>query len=308
MPFAPQTAEAPEDHYVLVDGVRMHSLRTGSGPALVLIHGLVGSARNWQSNIESWSRNATVYALDLPNMGLSDRVQDLDASQAATADKVAAWMEAVGLTDADIVGHSHGGAVAMMLAARHPEKVRRLVLFAPANPFCNSGRHLIRFYRTRIGTWLARRIPSMPRVVTHAALSNMYGDSSRVNPGALDAYTGNLNRASIDHVLRIVHLWGKDMKALQASLSALAERQVLMVWGDADRAVNIRSSERLREFMPQASLYVIPGVGHLPFEETPEISNRVVRNWLQNGSVGNPRPSTAATAESAAWDRATAQA
>ncbi|SNT02371.1 Pimeloyl-ACP methyl ester carboxylesterase [Granulicella rosea] len=285
---------------VVVDGVRLNYLRSGSGPALVLLHGLVGSARNWQQNIESLSREATVYALDLPNMGESERVLGLDASQAATADYVAKWMDAVGLADADVCGHSHGGAVSLMLASRHPEKVRRLVLFAPANPFCDSGRHLIRFYRSAMGSRLARMIPHLPRFVHHTALGRMYGDPGRVRAGALEAYTRNLNRGSLEHVLQIVRRWGVDMKALHESLARQIDVPVLLVWGDADRAVSFASSAKLREFLPQSSLFVLPGVGHLPFEEMPEVSNRAVREWLRTGEILAAR---ATSTESVAWDR-----
>ncbi len=137
-----------------------------------------GSAKNWRQNISFLAQHATVYAIDLLNMGQSERVPGLDASLEATADRVAACMDALGLDEADVAGHSHGGAVAMMLAARHPERVRRLILFAPANPFCDLGRQLIGFYQTPVGVWLARQIPWLPQMLKKTALSRMYGDSS----------------------------------------------------------------------------------------------------------------------------------
>src|SRR5207245_5106801 len=106
-----------------------------SGRPLLLIHGLVGSARNWRQNIEELSGSATVYAIDLLNMGQSARVPGLDATLEATADYLARWMDAVGLAEVDVAGHSHGGAIAMLLAAHHPQRVGKLILFAPANPF-----------------------------------------------------------------------------------------------------------------------------------------------------------------------------
>ena len=127
----------------MVDGVRVHYGTAGRGPALVLVHGLVGSVANWRRNVDELSKYATVYAVDMANMGQSQRVAGLDASMAATADRLAGFMAALGLERADIAGHSHGGAVAMMFAARHPERVRSLILFAPANPFCDLGHVLV---------------------------------------------------------------------------------------------------------------------------------------------------------------------
>jgi len=111
-------------------------------------------------------------------------------------------MDALSLDEADIAAHSHGGAVAMMFAARHPGRVRRLILFAPANPFCDLGKQLIHFYQTRFGVWFARRIPFLPRMLKATALSRMYGDPSRVSSDALDGYTQGLHiPGTVDHVL-----------------------------------------------------------------------------------------------------------
>jgi pimeloyl-ACP methyl ester carboxylesterase len=269
-----------EEATVSVDGVRTFYCKAGHGPALLLLHGLVGSSLNWDQNIQFLARFRTVYAVDLANMGLSDRVAGIDPGLEASADRVAACMDALGIERADVAGHSHGGAMAMMLAARHPERVRRLVLFAPANPFCNLGRHLLRFYQTRIGIAFAHLLPRLPRRVLKAALNRMYGDPSRVAENALDGYTRGVNEGTIKHVLGIVGAWADDMKALRDILGTLAGLPTLLIWGDRDRAVGVGSGEKLAELLG-ARLMVIPGVGHLPFAETPEVCNHAVREWLR---------------------------
>jgi pimeloyl-ACP methyl ester carboxylesterase len=269
-----------EEATVSVDGVRTFYCKAGHGPALLLLHGLVGSSLNWDQNIQFLARFRTVYAVDLANMGLSDRVAGIDPGLEASADRVAACMDALGIERADVAGHSHGGAMAMMLAARHPERVRRLVLFAPANPFCNLGRHLLRFYQTRIGIAFAHLLPRLPRRVLKAALNRMYGDPSRVAENALDGYTRGVNEGTIKHVLGIVGAWADDMKALRDILGTLAGLPTLLIWGDRDRAVGVGSGEKLAELLG-ARLMVSPGVGHLPFAETPEVCNHAVREWLR---------------------------
>jgi pimeloyl-ACP methyl ester carboxylesterase len=242
---------------------------------------LVGSAKNWRRNISFLSRDSTVYAIDHFNMGESERVPGLNAGLEATADRLAGFMEALGLEEADIAGHSHGGAVAMMFAARHPNRVRRLVLFAPANPFCNLGNQLIRFYQTRFGIWFARQIPSLPRRLKATALSYMYGDPSRISPDALDGYTQGLHiPGTVDHVLQIVRRWFEDMGLLRTALQELAAKPILLIWGDRDRAVGLNSARELQRTLPQSRLMVLPGVGHIPFEEMPEICNEAMRDWL----------------------------
>lgn len=268
-----------KERFVTVDGVRVHYCRSGRGPALVMVHGLVGSARNWEQNIEQLARAHTVYALDMANMGESDRVAGLDASLEATADRLARVMDELRLDTADIAGHSHGGAVAMMLASRHPAKVRKLVLFAPANPYCEMARGLIAFYNSRPGSWFARRIPGLPKMFKRLAHRRMYVDQSRVTESALTGYIQSLDEAAVEHVLRILERWWVDMGSLRDCLDGLGNKPVLLIWGDRDIAVGVHSGELLARHL-NARLLVLPGVGHLPFAERPEVCNRVVGEWL----------------------------
>jgi 4,5:9,10-diseco-3-hydroxy-5,9,17-trioxoandrosta-1(10),2-diene-4-oate hydrolase len=270
-----------EEAFVLVDGVKVHYQRAGTGRPLLLLHGLVGSAKNWRQNITFLSRDSSVYAVDLFNMGESERIPGLNAGLEATADRLAACMDALGVAEADIAGHSHGGAVAMMFAARHPDRVRSLILFAPANPFCDLGHQLIRFYQTRFGIWLARQIPVLPRMLKATALSRMYGDPSRVSAGSLEGYIEGLHvPGTMDHILQIVDRWFVDMGLLRSALTGLVAKPTLLIWGDRDRAVGLPSGRELQRTLPQSSLMVIPGAGHIPFEEVPDICNKAMRDWL----------------------------
>lgn len=288
--------------FVVVDGVKVHYQRAGSGRPLLLLHGLVGSAKNWRQNINFLAQDSDVYAIDLFNMGESERVPGLDAGLEATADRLAAYMDALGLDEADIAAHSHGGAVAMMFAARHSDRVRRLILFAPANPFCDLGHQLIRFYQTRFGIWVARQIPSFPRMLKATALSRMYGDPSRVSAGALEGYIEGLHiPGTMDHVLQIVQRWFVDMGLLRSVLERLVAKPMLLIWGDRDRAVGLNSARELQRILPQSSLMVLPGVGHIAFEEMPEVCNTAMREWLQKPLPSEARVTVSRHAESAAF-------
>jgi len=261
--------------------MKVHYQRAGRGRPLLLLHGLVGSARNWRRNIAFLAQDSTVYAVDRYNMGESERVPRLDAGLEATADRLAEFMNAIGVDQADIAAHSHGGSVAMMLAARHPARVRSLILFAPANPFCDLGNQLIRFYQTRFGNWFARLIPWLPRRLKATALSRMYGDPKRVVEGSLEGYTDGLEvPGTIDHVIGIIERWFVDMGLLRAALVRIASKPVLLIWGDRDRAVGLGSGRRLQQILTGSRLMVLAGVGHIPFEEVPEVCNEAMAEWL----------------------------
>jgi pimeloyl-ACP methyl ester carboxylesterase len=96
------------------------------GPPLILLHGLLGSSRNWQTAGADLAAHYHVCALDLRNHGRSPH-DEVMTYEAMAAD-VLAWLDAQGMARVHLVGHSMGGKVAMLLACRHPERVARLVV------------------------------------------------------------------------------------------------------------------------------------------------------------------------------------
>ena len=84
----------------------------------------------------------------------------------------------------------------------------------------------------------------------------------------------------MDHVLRILAGWFDDMRNLRLAMARLAEKPTLLIWGDRDRAVNLSSARQLRDTLTQSELLILPGAGHLAFEEMPERCNLAMRDWL----------------------------
>jgi pimeloyl-ACP methyl ester carboxylesterase len=227
------------------------------------------------------------------NAGKSERIAEIDAGFAATVDRVVAMMDALGIDQADIAGHSHGGAIALMLAARHAERVRSLILFAPANPFCQFPDPLVRFYSSAPGRVLAKLAPYVPRRLQLVALGRMYGDPARIGKDCMKEYADSLRvPGTIGHILSIVRGWFADMATLKAALPLVAEVPTLLVWGDRDRAMSVASGVRLRDAMTASELVVIPGGGHVVFEEMPEESNHVMLNWLRRDSAADSLAAT----------------
>jgi 4,5:9,10-diseco-3-hydroxy-5,9,17-trioxoandrosta-1(10),2-diene-4-oate hydrolase len=128
---------------------------------------------------------------------------------------------------------------------------------------------------------LARQIPVLPRMLKATALSRMYGDPSRVTAGSLEGYTEGLHiPGTMDHILQIIGRWFVDMGLLRSVLPGLTAKPTLLIWGDRDRAVGLPSGRELQRTLPKSSLLVIPGAGHIAFEEMPDICNRAMRDWL----------------------------
>ncbi len=257
----------------------MRYLAAGSGRPLLLIHGLLGYSFSWRFNLGEFARHATVYAVDLPGVGFSDRPV-LDCSLGAIARRLAEFLDQLGVHEFDLLGTSHGGAVAMTLAALDPRRVRRMVLSAPANPWSGYGQMLVRLFSSPAARFLA---PNMMKIsaIHRSRLRRMYGDASRITPGTLEGYSAPIAiPGTIEHVLRIVGCWRSDLNQLRRTIPALAGIPTLLLWGSRDRLVSPASAASLQTQFRQAELVLFDGAGHLPYEEVPQAFNRAVLDFL----------------------------
>ena len=277
-------------HSALVDKHRMHYLKAGSGPDLLLLHGLLGTASCWEPCMERLAHKFSVYAPDAIGIGHSERAirrnagidVAFDSSLEATAKRTAVFMREAGIRHANVVATSHGGAVAVMLAAKYPGLVRSLVLHAPANPYSQLADPLIQFYRTPLGQWFAHRVPGLPRQLQNLALGRMYGNPGLIRDGVLERYIESLAvPGTVEHVLSILHNWPADMRKLELALETLREIPTLLVWGTKDRAVSIESGYQMKKVLKRAEMAVLPEAGHLPHEEMPGAFCEVITGFLR---------------------------
>jgi pimeloyl-ACP methyl ester carboxylesterase len=268
-----------------IDGQRFEYLQAGSGPPLLLIHGLLGGAFCWRLNIPAFSEKHTALALDLPGFGENDAPRDLDCGMEAQAIRLCRLLEHLGLERVDVIGSSWGGAVAIFLAAMS-RKVRSLVLAAPVNPWSNFGVERIRFFNGRLGRTLLRLTMPVSRPLHKTALERMYGDPGRIPKGTLEGYAFPLmRRGRVHNILNTLRQWERDVAALRGAI-ARVEARSLLIWGTRDGAVDLKSSEALMQVLPECELALIHGAGHLPFEETPDEFNRLVLEFLGRTSAG----------------------
>jgi pimeloyl-ACP methyl ester carboxylesterase len=270
-----------EERWVQVEGHQMHCLTAGEGPELILLHGLLGTASTWEQVIPRLAQESMVYAVDALGIGESERVPGMDAKLEAQASRIVEFMDASAIRSADFLATSHGGAVALTLAARYPDRVKRLVLHAPANPFSRITDPLINFYLSGLGTWFAHRITDLPASMQALALGRMYGDPTHLQNGSLGKYIGSLRvPGTIEYVLDMLKTWFEDMSRLEESLTHVRQFPALLLWGDRDRAVAMRSAQDLQRCFDRVEFEVLPGAGHLPYEECPETLSRIVNSFL----------------------------
>ena len=284
--FQSRPAVAAEERFVTIDGARMRYLQAGSGPPLILLHGLMGYSFSWRFTIPALAHHATVYAPDQIGTGFSDRPAELDCRLRAMADRLFKFLDAVGISSFDLLGTSHGGAVAMMAAsmldARPDLHLRKLILVAPVNPWSAHGQRLAPFIGSPLGSTLFLRSVNYMRWTFPYWLARLYGDRKRIPPGTLEGYEAPVSiPGSFEYAVGIVSHWTNDLRELEETILRLENIPTLLIWGSADPAVYAQSAEQLRCHFKQCDLIVYPGVGHLPYEEVPERFNATLVDFLK---------------------------
>ncbi len=278
-----------EERWLDLAGGRMRYLKAGSGPALILIHGLMGYSFSWRFTIPALAPHATVYAIDNLGAGLSKAAEGMDCTVRATAERVLQFADAVGIRDFDLLGTSHGGGVAIMVAAicaeRKDSRLQRLILVAPVNPWSPHGKRLAPFVGSAFGSLLFLSAFERWPALHDLGLRRLFGDQSKIPPDSLEGYRIPLLK---NHVLRhatgIVRNWTADLAELEAALPKIRDYPTLLIWGTKDRAVHCESAEPLRRNFLDARLVAFKGVGHLPYEEAPEDFNRALVDFLTGGN------------------------
>ena len=255
-----------EPRYEDLTGLRVRYVRRGHGPAVILLHGLASSMYTWADVIPALAKDHDVVAVDLPGFGGSDIPDDLSPS--VYPDTVLALMDRLGISRASLIGNSLGGAVAVVLAARHPERVRRLVLIDSAGFNLDPSRRPLILRVLGFGPVAAAldALPVRRRVVT-AALRQVFYDRAHVTPEKVEEYLAPLARPGATEAIR-------SLLARQAAfgLPALVREvrvPTLIVWGRNDRWIPAADADRFASAIPAARKVVLEECGHVPQEERP---------------------------------------
>jgi pimeloyl-ACP methyl ester carboxylesterase len=245
----------------------------GSGPVLLLIHGMAGSRANWHAVIEPLARNYTVVAPDLPGHGGSAPGAG-DYSLAALAIGLRDLLLALGHDGATLVGHSLGGGIAMQLAYQFPELVERLVLVssgglgpevspllrAAALPGADLFIAATAKPGRRAGAVLARGLRAVGLRPTADVAEVAAGYASLADSDRRAAFLATL-RSVIHPGGQLVD--GRDRLYLHAGVP------VLIVWGSRDPIIPVCHGERAHEAIPGSRLAIFDEIGHLPQLEAP---------------------------------------
>jgi pimeloyl-ACP methyl ester carboxylesterase len=282
----PRQADLPfpitTENYLEVNGLRIRFSTAGSGPALVLTHGLLGYSFSWRRVIPTLAHAWQVFAPDMPGAGFSECPADLDGRLVSAAGRLLGFLDALRVRSCDLVGSSYGGAAAIILAGLAPSRIRRLVLISPANPWSRNGRRRLALLRQPLLAWLFPKLARAMHPAHRYFVRRMWANPQRITAETFDGYLRPLLQAGIfEHAVKSVRSWDTDMAELEATLPQLGAIPTLLVWGRKDRVVDPASADQIARMLPGAQITFIEGAGHLPYEECPEEFCAVVEEFLR---------------------------
>lgn len=269
--------------YVTVDGTRIRYVDTGQGPVVVLIHGLAASLYSWRYAIVPLEQAGfRVIAFDNRGFGFSDKPAHGYAN-ATYVGLLFGLLDSLGVTEAVLVGHSMGGAIAAEAALTRPERARGLVLVDAAGmgvrwPF------MLRVARWPIVGALFDGLRG--RGATARILKVLYADPSRVTSQDVDQYYAPLAEPGFGRGLRGV-LREFRFDGLRGRLGRI-QTPTLVMWGAQDRLIPATVGQAMVSGLGHAALVRFAGVGHALPEEAPGAFTLALLTFLQRGLPSPP--------------------
>lgn len=255
----------PAYQWVEVAGYRLRYSKLGdSGPNVVLVHGFGGGLDNWLFNQDALAAEATVYALDLPGHGQSAKTLT-DGSVAALAAVVAGFMQAAGVGQAHLVGHSLGAAIALQTAIAQPDKVQSLSLLAPAGVGSEiNGSYLDGFINAESRRELK---PQLQQLVANEDLITRQLIDDMLKYKRLDGVTAALRMIAASFAN------GDTQRVALGPQLAQLGIPVQAIWGAADRIIPAAQAQTLPGNVKSV---ILDGCGHLiQMEAASEVNARI---------------------------------
>ena len=257
----------------------------GSGPAVLLIHGMINSSRHWRQLALSLADEYTVIAPDLIGHGDSATPRG-DYSLGAHAAAIRDLLAALEIRSATVVGHSLGGGVAMQFFWQFPDRVDRLVLVSSGG----LGPKVSPLLRVAAlpGASTAVALASRPRVL--AALTGLAGELARRGSERgiyLDAVVRALRplqgagqrRAFLQTLRAVIDSRGQRVSAVDR-LYLLGPTPTMIVWGERDRTIPLEHGRAAHEAIPHSRFETLPRAAHFPHLEDPEGLAEVLSDFL----------------------------
>ena len=278
---------SPVRESIVVHGHRRAFVRAGSGPALLLLHGIGNNCQTWNGVIDRLAESHTVIAPDLLGHGDSDKPRG-DYSIAAYANGMRDLLSVLDIERATVVGHSLGGGIALQFAYQFPERCERLALVGSGGlgPELSAGlraatlpgAELVLTALTGVSGPLRLGFQALERFGRLTGLGRLR-DLAEAGDALLALKDVEARRAFLRTLRGVADARGQAVTALDRLYLANAI-PMLVVWGSRDPIVPAQHAETVHALVPTARVEVFPRAGHWPHLDDPDRFTDVLLDFV----------------------------
>jgi pimeloyl-ACP methyl ester carboxylesterase len=281
-------------HKVVLHRHELSYVDSGSGPAVLFIHGILGSQRQWTHLVDKLDDDHRVLIPDLFGHGESAKPMG-DYSLGAHAATLRDLLDHVGIEKVTLVGHSLGGGIAMQFYYLFPERVDRLVLVASGG----LGRevNLVLRSATLPGAEQVLGVLASTQVLTRVEALGRGASRAGWRPGSdLNAIWRGFRslgdresrRAFLATTRAVIDIGGQSISA-HDHLESVVPVPTLIVWGSKDRMIPAWHAINAQRTVPDCRVELFEGAGHFPHLDDPDRFAGVLRTFISSGVVDDPR-------------------
>lgn len=266
--------------FIEIDEMNVHYRDEGEGFPIVLIHGTAASLHTWDDWTDELKRTNRVIRMDLPAFGITGPNKNADYSLQAYTDFLNSFIEKLKLKKFHLAGNSLGGNIAWNYAADYPQKIEKLILVdASGLPTNKQPPSIFKMAKTPLLKTLFLYVT--PKILIKKNIKEVYADDSKITDELVDRYhkmalrVGN-RKAFID---RAKTDFGLDSTVNINKLKTIMT-PTLLIWGALDLWIPLDNGIRMDRILVNSSLKVLENSGHVPMEENPEESLKLMTDFL----------------------------
>ncbi len=281
--------------YIAANGVQYYVEQSGSGPALLLLHGFTGSAATWEPQLATWRDHYTCLAVDLLGHGGSEAPTDpARYGMAATVADLIVILDTLGIARTHLLGYSLGGRIALSLAVAQPARIGGLVLESASPGLATAEERAARHAADEALAAAIERDGVPAFVQRWEALPLWASQTTLPAPTRAALHTQRLHNRATGLANSLRGLGTGAQPPVHDQLGGL-NVPALCLAGTFD-AKFVALAEDLTVALPQAQLALIPGAGHAIHLEQPAVFNHTVTNFLGQPEIAGLVPAAALTA------------
>tara|TARA_B110000240_G_scaffold197133_1_gene251349 strand:+ start:5010 stop:5951 length:942 start_codon:yes stop_codon:yes gene_type:complete len=268
--------------FIEIDEMQVHYRDEGKGVPIVLVHGTASSLHTWDAWTKELTKNYRVIRMDLPAFGITGPNKNADYSIKAYTAFLDQFLTKINVDSFYLVGNSLGGNIAWNYTAENPQKIEKLILVDASGLPTNKPQPAI-FKMAKTPVLSSLFLYVTPKFFIRKNMKEVYGDKSKLTDSLVTRYhkmalrVGN-RQAFIDRAKIDFKLGAKVNVDKLKSIQTLT----LLIWGAKDTWIPLDNGKRMDRILPNSKLVVLENSGHVPMEENPIESLKILKAFLND--------------------------